>query len=181
MDKAAMTPAERHFAAENHRLIYTFLEQNDLSTDDYYDIVVFGYLAAVCRYSADPALQRYAFSTIAWRSMRRSMSDYLRAESREKRQAAVVSLDAPVTAPDGIHPREWPIIQHELLVRLEIELLLCDVASRVSPKEMELIRMRMAGMSIAAIAKAWKTTSKKISKLLSVLLDVVLDACYGHT
>ena len=43
----ALTEEQRHFAAENHNLIYTYLWDRRLEVDDYYDIAVFGYLRAV--------------------------------------------------------------------------------------------------------------------------------------
>ena len=44
-----LTNQESAFAAEHHHLLYSFLQENNLSEEEYYDVAVFGYLDAVCR------------------------------------------------------------------------------------------------------------------------------------
>lgn len=60
-----LTEAESKFAAEHHATIYEYLNKARLPENDFYDIVVFGYLRAVRKYLARPELQQYKFSTIA--------------------------------------------------------------------------------------------------------------------
>lgn len=60
-----LTPEQRLFAAEHHSLVYKFLKENHLSSDEFYDVVIFGYLRAVSRYFNEPELQQYSFTTIA--------------------------------------------------------------------------------------------------------------------
>jgi len=64
-----MTPLQRQFAAEHQNVVFRFLNQKKLPIDDYYDIVIFGYLQAVQEYDENPALSRFQFSTIAWTRM----------------------------------------------------------------------------------------------------------------
>lgn len=64
-----LTAEESAFAAENHDIIKSYLRVRRLPFDEYYDIVVFGYLRAVRKYLARPELQQYKFSTIARRAM----------------------------------------------------------------------------------------------------------------
>ena len=42
-----MTPLQRQFAEEHQNIVFRFLQQKRLPVDDYYDIVIFGYLHAV--------------------------------------------------------------------------------------------------------------------------------------
>ena len=42
-----MTQEEREFAEQNHDLVIDYLRRKRLPMDDYYDIVIFGYLSAV--------------------------------------------------------------------------------------------------------------------------------------
>ena len=51
-----LTQKESAIAAENHYLINQFLEANNLPEDDYYDVVVFGYLKAVRNFSKNKNL-----------------------------------------------------------------------------------------------------------------------------
>ena len=65
-----MTPLQRQFAEEHQNIVFRFLQQKRLPVDDYYDIVIFGYLHAVQEYNENPALSRFQFDTIAWTKMR---------------------------------------------------------------------------------------------------------------
>ena len=80
----ALTEDQRRFAAENHNLIYRYLYEQGRAVDDYYDIAALGFLSAVRRYMTKPELRRYAFSTIAWRSMKQSIASFHRAETRRE-------------------------------------------------------------------------------------------------
>lgn len=50
-ENTPMTPAQQLFAEEHHNLVYAFLNEKKLPEDEYYDVVVFGYLQAVMDYS----------------------------------------------------------------------------------------------------------------------------------
>ena len=60
-----LTPEQCLFASEHHSLVYKFLNENHLPIDEFYDVVIFGYLRAVSRYFNEPELQQYSFTTIA--------------------------------------------------------------------------------------------------------------------
>jgi hypothetical protein len=74
--KAPLTQIEADYAAEHHDLIYAFLRKNHYPVDEYYDVVVFGYLRAVRKYLSREELRSYAFSTIAFAAMRSSMGNH---------------------------------------------------------------------------------------------------------
>ena len=42
-----LTKEQQDFAAEHHGLVYKFLNDNHLPEDEFYDVVIFGYLKAV--------------------------------------------------------------------------------------------------------------------------------------
>ena len=88
-----LTKEEQNFAEENHDIVYAFLRSENLCHDDYYDVVIFGYLQAVQKYLLrDDLRQRYAFSTIARRQMQNSLTDHFRKQSRPSRKAVTVRL-----------------------------------------------------------------------------------------
>lgn len=60
---------QQAFAADHHGLVYKFLNENRLPEDEFYDVIIFGYLRAVYRYFNEPKLQKYSFATISWKSM----------------------------------------------------------------------------------------------------------------
>ena len=49
-----MTQEEREFAEQHHDLVIDFLRYRWLSVNDFYDIVIFGYLSAVQQYFRNP-------------------------------------------------------------------------------------------------------------------------------
>ena len=49
-----MTPLQKQFAEEHQNVVFRFLNKKGLPVDDYYDIVIFGYLQAVQEYDENP-------------------------------------------------------------------------------------------------------------------------------
>ena len=45
-----LTPKEQLYAEKHHEMIYHFLSHYQLDETEYYDVVVFGYLAAIQEY-----------------------------------------------------------------------------------------------------------------------------------
>lgn len=79
-----LSAEQAEFAADHYSLIGEFLNQNKLSEEDWFDIVVFGYLDAVQLYCS---AQHEGFSSLAFSRMRESMAKY-NAASRSKETCA---------------------------------------------------------------------------------------------
>ena len=62
-----LTKEQQTFATAHHSLVYKFLNENRLPEDEFYDVVIFGYLKAVRDYFSDLTAQQFTFSTIAIR------------------------------------------------------------------------------------------------------------------
>lgn len=116
-----------------------------------------GYLSAVRRYLTQPKLRRYAFSTIAWRSMQRSIAVFHRAEAL-RTQAEQCYLETV--------PKSDPMEE------LEARLFLHDLASVASRPQYELAALRLQGYSIAETARQCGMTSKRVCRLLKELYRV---------
>ena len=179
MNKIALTSTEQQFAEDHHGLIYSFLNSKNLNDDDYYDIVVFGYLSAIQRYMSQPKLRKYSFSTIGWQSMERSLSNHYKSENRQKRRAFTVSLDSVEQDCGRTHLHSYVSAPDLLLMDFETELLLHELASRVSEQEMNIISMRLYGYGTREIASAHKMPMKGVVDLLAGLQETVLSVCYG--
>ena len=118
---------------------------------EYYDIAAFGYLSAVKRYLARPQLRRYAFSTIAWKSMQRSIAAFQQAEAR-RTQAEQRYLE--------LTPKREP---------MEARLFLHDLASVATRPQYELAALRLQGCSIAEAARRRGMTPQRVRRLLKEL------------
>ena len=67
-----LTPEQNQFACQHLSLVKVFLFKNHLD-QEFYDVVIFGYLDAVREYLENPELSRFRFSSIAWRKMKYCM------------------------------------------------------------------------------------------------------------
>ena len=150
-----MTEQQRQFAAEQHGLIFAFLNENRLAANEYYDIAALGYLRAVRRYMTDPQLQRYAFSTIAWWSMRQSIAAFLRTERRRQtaEQAYAENAYQPVC----------------FSTDLDMKLILHDLAAVSSPEQYAAAQLRLQGYTVAETARIQGTSPRRIKRLLKAL------------
>ena len=151
---AVLTNEQRRFASRNHGLIFSFLNEQGLDEREYYDIAALGFLSAVRRYLAQPELCQYAFSTIAWRSMRRSIASFHRAEAR-RTEAERRYLEIRV--------------EKDPMEELEARLFLHDLASVANRSQYELAALRLQGYSIAETARERGMTPKRVRRLLKEL------------
>lgn len=124
---------------------------------EYYDIAAFGYLSAVRRYLTRPELRQYAFSTIVWRAMGKSVNAFHQAEARRAEAERRYLETAPKKDP---------------MDELEARLLLHDLASSASQFQYELAFLRLQGYSIAEVAQRNGMTPKRVRKLLKELYRV---------
>lgn len=98
--KTPLTQEQSAFAAEHHNLVYSFLNKKRYSEDEFYDIVIFGYLLAVRVYLEREDLQaKYKFSTIAYARMRSAISNHFRSESCPSRRADICRYDENIHSP----------------------------------------------------------------------------------
>lgn len=171
MSKYVLTVEQQKYAADNHKLIYKFLCEKKLSEDEYYDIVVFGFLRAVKKYLENPSLNKYSFSTVAWREMHFCLIDHFKSQQRKKRYAEIISLN---TVFDDVYNPIDPF-----LLEFETELLLHEISSIVSPQQMQILLMRKDGHPIREISKKQQIPMKIIQDFLLDIQEVIVSLCFG--
>lgn len=172
-----LTDAQQHLAEENHDLVYAFLNQNGLSVEHYYDVVVFGLLYAAQAYDEKPGLKHYRFSTIAWRRMSSVLKDYHKYLSAQKNLSSCISLHEPISAGS---PHCWEDVlpdQCDALGRLQVDLILHSVVP--TPRERRIIRMKQQGEKMHDIAKAEKLTFQEINRILTHVQRLLAEALYS--
>lgn len=165
-----LTSEERDFASENIKLVYGFLHSKSLSINDYFDIVVFGYLKAVQEYIKDEELKsRYAFSTIAFRLMKFSLCDYYTSCNRQKRNAPVVSMDT--NKDDSMQTLNdlLPNRRKNLLNSTTDKLYVMELMSCMTEKEQRVVRLKADGYSHQEIAELCGLTPNGVGSLFSRL------------
>ena len=142
---------ERQFADEHHDTVLHFLSHFHLKMADYYDVVIFGYLSAVQSYLADPELQKYRFSTIAWSRMMDALAEEQIYQRRPKRCAATLSYekDTSLNELNRLLPDREKAIEDQLFDR-EI---LYELLSYSTPKEREVLYLKADGYSYHEISE----------------------------
>ena len=179
MSDIPLTPEQGTFAAENHGLVLKFLNENHLPEDEYYDVVVFGYLRAVKRYFTEKDLRKYNFSTIAWSCMRADLINYHKALSTRKRNADVISIHSGLYA--GGLPLEHSVpYGHDVMAELETQLLLHELAGMITKEQMQMVRMRNDGYDIREIAKSHNVTMKCVRHVLDIACSALKQLCYDY-
>ena len=142
-----MTQEEREFAEQKHDLVIDYLRRKGLPMDDYYDIVIFGYLSAVQQYFRNPPAG-VEFEAMAVRAMKDSILRDGEYHSRAKRSGVAVSLDdAGSTLTDPKQDTEREVEGKALLER---------VVSVATPKEAKIIRLLMDGFVLREAAQLLK-------------------------
>ncbi len=179
MNEIPLTLEQQRFAAEHHGLVFSFLRSRELEESDFYDVVIFGYLKAVKEYLTKPHIsRRYEFSTIAYTKMADSIYKHYEKQNRQKRNAYTISLEAVVYGNDeALSLHEVLSAPNPKMMDLETELLMLELASRVSKREMEIIRMKTDGYGVRDIARNKNMSMKGVRELLADIQDAVFAVC----
>lgn len=171
-----LTGEQKHLAEEYHDLVYKFLKRHKLSESQYYDIVIFGFLAAVQKYCEDIELQKYSFATIALKHMKRELFNYNRHLNNKKNSVRIVSLSDFLSASEtSLRYEDVLMSDNKFLAELETELLLHSLASIVTQKQMRIVRMKLAGFKMHDIAKNEKMTFRDINRTLDDIYSKLVE------
>lgn len=140
-----MTREERDFAAQRHDLVIAFLHYRHLPMDDFYDVVIFGYLSAVQQYFRNPPAG-VEFEAMAFRAMKDAVLREGEYYSRAKRCGVTVGLDdVELTDPRQDTER-----------RVESKALLEQVVSMATPRETRIINLLIDGFALHEAAQFLK-------------------------
>ena len=140
-----MIKEERGFAEQHHELVIDFLRCKRLPMDDFYDIVIFGYLSAVQQYIRNPPTG-VKFKAMAFRAMKDSILRDGEYNACAKRCAYIISLD-DMNVQDPKQDTERQI---------EDKALLEQVVSVATPKEAKIISFLMDGFALREAAQRLK-------------------------
>jgi RNA polymerase sigma-70 factor (ECF subfamily) len=175
----ALTQKQSKYAEEHHNLIYAFLHMRQLSVDEYYDVVVFGYLKAVATYLTDAKLrERYKFSTIAFMDMKEALFDEYIKRNRMKRRGVTVSLDAILSADvETLNLGDSLYSRNPVMEALETEEILHEMSEWLTPQEMKVIHLRVDGYSPREISHELKMPPTSVHNLVHSARNTVYAVC----
>lgn len=128
------------------------------------------------RYLTDPNLAGYSFATVAWRAMEGEVANTRRTD---KRRFRVIRFVRPRQSYTGhLTRRPTPTeTDEEALRESEVALLLHALAKRVTPQQMEIIRLRTKGYQTNEIAQMQNTSLYHVNTLLDNARFIVVELC----
>lgn len=141
-----LTDREKQFAEDNHDLVYSFLKRHRYSIEEYYNVVIFGYLKAVQVYLRIKDLQQYDFHIVAWQYMRSEMGNHHRAEncSKRKPEQPTASLDANYTEDTNLYNSVADVSADVAILAFELEE---DLEKVLSDKQKDILQLKVKGYS----------------------------------
>jgi len=156
-----LTDAQRDFAEKNHDLVYRYLRMKGLSVDDFYDIVIFGYLRAVQVYDENTEVQDCSFKTVAYRRMFATLWNHFRDMRRQKRDAVVLSLDIPMMGNIGLP--DYAADASAVYEYAEARETWAAVRANATPKQLQTLDMRAQGYTNREIGKVYHLSPSSVS------------------
>jgi DNA-directed RNA polymerase specialized sigma24 family protein len=165
----ALTKEEQDFAAEHHHLILTHLAVNHLRFDDWYDVLVFGYLKAVRVWFRCPHVRKWAFATIAKVKMRSAMIEQFRYENRAMRRGVVISLDAPLQEDEAATLYGLIASGEGEEEQAVFEMLFESLASGLSTKEKAVLRLKSEGFPMTEICRELGLPRKEVAGIVATI------------
>lgn len=152
-----LTSEEQRFAEIHIDLVDKFLRQGRLDPEEYYDIVVFGYLEAVQKQFRGPiAEDRQNFKALAKICMKHAIGEDKKFQNQKKRQGDTVSMDYLGTDTDDDDFSFHDLIADTTQVT-ECQAIDSDLISRIlavaTPREREAIDLVCQGYETREIAE----------------------------
>lgn len=161
-----LTPEQNQFACQHLSLVKVFLFKNHLD-QEFYDVVIFGYLDAVREYLENPELSRFRFSSIAWRKMKYCMiKEFLYLECPKRKASMGIYCEGCISSDmDGRFTDGNGIERASEILDAKQQLL--QLLPYIKPKEKEVIYMRAEGYTYREIAEHCNITIRGVSSRLT--------------
>jgi len=173
MNAQPLTHEQQIFAENNHNIVDSFMRFKRLG-QDYYDIIVFGYLRAVRKYFERPELRQYRFITIAYAAMNTDLINHYRKRSRLKRTAYIVSLDMPVYCDDeNLTLMDIIPVADTAADNMAYDSLLDEISTALSQDQFSVFRMKSDGYSEREIAKSRAVPVRSVQEMLANIREIL--------
>ncbi len=150
-----LTDYERQYAEEHHALVYRFLHDKGLDISEFYDVVIFRYLATVQRYLSEPQLQQYSFTTVAYAAMNSAVNHHWESERRRHGLCPITDTDY-ISRVIGTNTNRVDKNQTAALLWAKVSALLTD-------EELDMVTLKANGMSDREIGSFYGLTGSTIS------------------
>lgn len=167
-----MTEKQKQLAAENHKLIFSFLNKHNYDEEEFYDLAAIGLCKAARCYNDSMG----AFSTLAYKCMFNEIARYykLQGAARKIPSNLIGHFDAKVHCEDGYDIGEiWDILDHgnsfedDLIFELCVE----TVRKRLTDKDKLVFDMLLEGYTTREIGKAAGCSNVNVTNIRRKMCD----------
>ena len=153
------TEEEKILAEQNHDLIYQFLKVHKYSIEEYYNIVVMGYLKGIQKYYKYNRCGAENFSGICWNCMRSEIGNHFKMENAKKRKPVEMREKESISAEEEVLARET----------------LKDVTENLTIRQQNIIALKMFGYSNAEICLMMEISKSSLYRELDVIRQMVMN------
>lgn len=172
-----LTSLQKQFSEEHIGIVYKYLHYKHLQIDEYYDIVIFGYLSAVQEYDERPELSAFQFTTIAWSRMQECLYHHYQYLNRPIRNAPQISLYALTET--GISLDELiPNRKKDLQECASDRMLVMEIMNQLTETEKQLVTLKANGLTMWEIADQFSLSPagiqsrfERMRKRLSITIE----------
>ena len=175
-----LTVHERVQAAENHNLVYSFLHRHWYDMENFYDVVIFGYLKGIRIYNRREDLRKkYQIAFICERYMSAEIGNHFRTENAQKRKPTenIISLDANYAESENFYNCTYgKIADPETEVMGEV--LMDQLLECLTESQREIVKRKIVGYDnkeILLLLEIKPSTYYKEVKRIKAVLQNVID------
>lgn len=176
----ALTEKEKLQAEKNHGLIYSFLHRHKYSIEEFYNIVIFGYLKGIQVYNRREDLQnKYQLAFICEQYMKAEIKDHFRGQNSQKRKVteAIISLDNSYMEMDDYYNCIGGKSAEEELLEAEQ---IAEMLENLSEIQKKIIEMKIEGYGNSEIYLLLKMPSSTFYKEINRIKSTLGNLKGGH-
>jgi RNA polymerase sigma-70 factor (ECF subfamily) len=162
-----LSPMERQFADDNYNLIIEFLRKEHLNAEEFFDVVVFGYLLSIQIYLNDTELQgKCNFAACSYMYMKRAIYRHFR-EWKAKKRCSEAGANM------SMEELEFYIGNTENVSFLEYEEIIKEIETILTEEQKEIFHGKLEGYSLKKVAEISGISAKRVYRQFAIIKNVV--------
>lgn len=175
INKDPLTPSQRELVEKNHDLIYSYAHKNNISIDEYYDILAIGLCKAAKIYDENKG----NFSTIAYCCMKNELNAYWRKTQNKSSipDDCIVSYDEPDVRSDPDNQKAFleSLSDYESYNDMMYSVMSKDFEKKLNDKEKIIYNFILDGFSHTEIADKIGLKNATISGYVKQIRNKLVD------
>lgn len=166
-DNLKLTEKQRKLVSDNHNLIYWYAYKNNLSIDDYYDILAIG----LCKAAKHFDETKGAFSTLGYISMQNAVNTYWKSLKNKSNipQSEILYYHAQSTIGD-MNFLEM-ISDCSSLESVDYDIMLSEFTGSLTDKEKDIVDMLIDGMKHSEIANELSCSRQNVDYYVRIIRE----------